>query len=410
MSTTAHKGGAERGDVFDKCTAFVEAEEARKGGWYPYFRPIEANRGDKVIIGGREMIMAGSNNYLGLAFDERVRKAAQEAVEVYGSSCSGSRFMNGTLALHEELEAKLAKFVGMEAALTFTTGYQSNLGAISALLGREDHVVTDKLDHASIMDGIFLARGMQKEISLHRFKHNDMADLRKVLEKIPSGGGILIILDGVFSMEGDIALLPEIRKIADEFKARIYLDEAHALGVLGETGRGTVEHFKGTVKPDIMMCTFSKALASIGGFVAGSAQVIDYIKHFARPLIFSASMPPATIGAALKALQIIEEEPQRIHRLQAIARKMLDGFKGMGFDIGTAETPIVPLHIGDNQKTFLFWKALFERGVYVNPVIAPAVPPNGALIRTSYMAVHTDDELDTILEISREEGKRLGII
>lgn len=411
MNTTAHKGGdVKRGDVFDKCTAFVDAEEARKGGWYPYFRPIEANRGDKVIIGGREMIMAGSNNYLGLAFDERVRKAAIEAVETYGSSCSGSRFMNGSLALHEELEKKLAAFVGMEAALTFTTGYQSNLGAISALLGRDDHVVTDKLDHASIMDGIFLARGMQKEISLHRFKHNDMADLRKVLEKIPSTGGILIILDGVFSMEGDIALLPEIRTIADEFKARIYLDEAHALGVLGETGRGSVEHFHGTVKPDIMMCTFSKALASIGGFVAGSAPVIDYIKHTARPLIFSASMPPATIGAALKALEIIQEEPQRVHRLQAIARKMLDGFKEMGFDIGTAETPIVPLHIGDNQKTFLFWKALFERGVYVNPVVAPAVPPNGALIRTSYMAVHTDEELDTILAVSREEGRRLGII
>lgn len=410
MSTTVRTGSDKRGDVFDKCTAFVEAEEARKGGWYPYFRPIQANRGDKVMIDGREMIMAGSNNYLGLAFDERVRKAAIEAVEVYGSSCSGSRFMNGTLALHEELETKLAAFVGTEAALTFTTGYQSNLGAISALLGRDDHVVTDKLDHASIMDGIFLARGMQKEISMHRFKHNDMADLRKVLEKLPRTGGILIILDGVFSMEGDIALLPQIRTIADEFKARIYLDEAHAIGVLGQTGRGTVEHFHGTAKPDIMMCTFSKALASIGGFVAGSAQVIDYIKHFARPLIFSASMPPATIGAALKALEIIEKEPQRVHRLQAIARKMLDGFRDMGFDIGTAETPIVPLHIGDNQKTFLFWKALFERGVYVNPVIAPAVPPNGALIRTSYMAVHTDDELDTILEISREEGKRLGII
>jgi 7-keto-8-aminopelargonate synthetase-like enzyme len=255
-----------------------------------------------------------------------------------------------------------------------------------------------------------MARGMQKEITLHRFKHNDMADLRKVLEKIPPAGGILIILDGVFSMEGDIALLPEIRTIADEFKARVYLDEAHALGVLGATGRGTVEHFNGVAKPDIMMCTFSKALASIGGFVAGSARVIDYIKHFARPLIFSASMPPATIGAALKALEIIEQEPQRVLRLQAIARKMLDGFSSMGFEIGTAETPIVPLHIGDNQKTFLFWKALFERGVYVNPVIAPAVPPNGALIRTSFMAVHTDEELDTILEISEEEGKRLGII
>jgi len=410
MSTPSPTMHSTRSDIFDKCNDFVEAEEARAGGWYPYFRPIESNRGSKVVIEGREMIMAGSNNYLGLAFDERVREAAIRAVEKYGTSCSGSRFMNGTLALHEELEEKLARFVGMEAALTFTTGYQSNLGAISALLGRNDHVVTDKLDHASIMDGIFLARGIQKEISLHRFKHNDMADLRKVLEKIPPAGGILIILDGVFSMEGDIALLPEIRALADEFKARVYLDEAHALGVLGATGRGTVEHFNGRAKPDIMMCTFSKALASIGGFVAGSARVIDYIRHFARPLIFSASMPPAAIGAALEALHIIGQEPQRVHRLQTIAKKMLDGFGGMGFDVGTAETPIVPLHIGDNQKTFLFWKALFERGVYVNPVIAPAVPPNGALIRTSYMAVHTDEELDAILNISEEEGKRLGII
>lgn len=399
-----------RQDLFKKCFDFTLAEEARLGGWYPYFRPIEANRGNRVIIQGREMIMAGSNNYLGLAYDERVREAAIKAVEKYGSSCSGSRFMNGTLLLHEELEAKLAAFTGQEAALTFTTGYQTNLGSISALLGRNDHVVTDKFDHASIMDGIFLATGINKGLNLHRFKHNDMADLRKTLEKIPSTGGILIVVDGVFSMEGDITPLPELRKIADEYHARIYLDEAHAMGVLGDRGKGTTEHFHNQAQADIVMCTFSKAFASIGGFVAGSARVIDYIRHFARPLIFSASMPPSNLAAAMRALEIIEQEPQRIKRLQQIGQKMLKGFKDLGFNIGTAETPIVPLHIGDNDKTFLFWKALFERGVYVNPVIAPAVPPNGALIRTSYMAVHTDDELDTILQISKEEGQRLGII
>jgi 8-amino-7-oxononanoate synthase len=397
-------------DLFKKCFDFTLAEEARKGGWYPYFRPIEANRGNRVIIQGREMIMAGSNNYLGLAYDERVREAAILAVEKYGSSCSGSRFMNGTLLLHEELEAKLAAFTGQEAALTFTTGYQTNLGAISALLGRNDHVVTDKFDHASIMDGIFLATGINKGLNLHRFKHNDMADLRKTLDKIPSTGGILIVVDGVFSMEGDITPLPELRKIADEYHARIYLDEAHAIGVLGDHGKGTIEHFHNQAQADIIMCTFSKAFASIGGFVAGPARVIDYIKHFARPLIFSASMPPSNLAAAMKALEIMEQESHRVKRLQQIAQKMIRGFKDLGFDIGTTETPIVPLHIGDNDKTFLFWKALFERGVYVNPVIAPAVPPNGALIRTSYMAIHTDEELDLILRISKEEGQRLGII
>ncbi|MCX7655044.1 MAG: pyridoxal phosphate-dependent aminotransferase family protein [Treponemataceae bacterium] len=399
-----------REDLFKKCYAFTAAEEARKEGWYPYFRPIEANRGNKVIIEGREMIMAGSNNYLGLAFDERVREAAIKAVEKYGTSCSGSRFMNGTLALHEELEWRLARFVGKEAALTFTTGYQTNLGSISALIGRGDHVVTDKFDHASIMDGIFLSTGLNKHINLHRFKHNDIEDLQKVLERIPPGEPILIVLDGVFSMEGDIARLPEIRRIADQFDARIYLDEAHAIGVIGATGRGTVEHYGNVAQADLIMCTFSKSFGSIGGFVAGDAAVIDYIRHFARPLIFSASMPPANIAAAAKALEIIEAEPERIHRLQSIAQKMLRGFKELGFDIGTAETPIVPLHIKDNQKTFLFWKALYEAGIYVNPVIAPAVPPNGALIRTSYMAIHTDEELDTILEVSARAGKQLGII
>lgn len=399
-----------REDIFAKCFAFTAAEDARQEGWYPYFRPIEANRGTKVIIEGREMIMAGSNNYLGLAFDERVREAAIKATEKYGTSCSGSRFMNGTLILHEELEQGLARFVGKEAALVFTTGYQTNLGGLSALIGKGDHVVTDKLDHASIMDGIFLSTGLNKSVNLHRFKHNDVKDLRKTLEKIPSGEPILIVMDGVFSMEGDITPLPEIRQLADNFGARIFLDEAHAIGVLGATGRGTTEHFGNVAQADVIMCTFSKSFGSIGGFLAADAQVIDYIRHYARPLIFSASMPPSNVAAAAKALEIIEAEPQRVRRLQEIGKKMIRGFRDLGFDVGTTETPIVPLHIKDDQKTFLFWKALYEEGIYVNPVISPAVPPNGALIRTSYMAIHSDEELDTILEVAGAVAKKLGII
>ncbi len=397
-------------DIFHKCYNFNDANQARQEGWYPYFRPIQASSGSKVIIHGRELIMAGSNNYLGLALDPRVREAAIRAIKDYGTSCSGSRFMNGTLDLHEELEEKLADFTGKKAALCFTTGYQTNLGAISALVGKKDHILTDKYNHASIMDGIFLTSGLYRNVNVHRFKHNNMEDLEKQLAHIPREEPKLIVLDGVFSMEGDIAKLPQIRALADRYGARIYLDEAHAMGVIGNTGRGTTEHFGNADLADIVMCTFSKSFGSIGGFVASDSEVIDYIRHFARPLIFSASMPPANIAAVMASLEIIKQEPERVHRLQAIAKKMLSGFKAMGFEIGTAETPIVPLLIGDFEKTFLFWKAMFERGVYVNPVVTPAVPPNRSLIRTSYMAIHTDEELDTILNIAGEEGRRLGII
>ncbi|MBU8913448.1 MAG: aminotransferase class I/II-fold pyridoxal phosphate-dependent enzyme [Spirochaetales bacterium] len=396
--------------VLQKCFDWTVAAQARKSGMYPFFRPITEARGSKVIIEGREFIMAGSNNYLGLATDPRMKERAAAALEHYGTSCSGSRFMNGTLALHEELEARLAAFVGKEAALCFTTGYQTNLGSISALIGKDDHVISDKYNHASIMDGIFLTSGLNRSVNVHRYKHNNMEDLERVLSRIPKDAAKLIVTDGVFSMEGDIVDLPGVRKLADAYHAAVYLDEAHAIGVIGATGRGTMEYYGDTTLADLVMCTFSKSLGSIGGFIAGEHIVIDYIKHFARPLIFSASMPPANLGAVMAALDIIEAEPERVARLQEIADKMIKGFTDLGFNVGTAETPIVPLIIGDYEKTLLFWKNLFERGVYVNPVISPAVPPNRSLIRTSYMAIHEDDELNTILEISGEEGRKLGII
>ena len=396
--------------ILRKCYQWEAAAEARQSGLYPFFRPIQEARGAKVIIEGREYIMAGSNNYLGLAGDPRMKERAQAAIAHYGTSCSGSRFMNGTLALHEELEARLAAFVGKESALCFTTGYQTNLGSISALVGKGDHVISDKFNHASIMDGIFLTLGLNKTVNVHRYKHNNLEDLEQVLSRIPRDESKLIVTDGVFSMEGDIVLLPQVKALADRYNAAVYLDEAHAIGVLGATGRGTTEHYGDPSLADLIMCTFSKSFGSIGGFVAGDNRVIDYVKHFARPLIFSASVPPGNLGAVMAALDIIEQEPERVARLQEIARKMIAGFSSLGFDVGTAETPIVPLVIRDNEKTFLFWKSLFERGVYVNPVISPAVPPNRSLIRTSYMAIHTDDELDQILEISGEEGRKLGII
>ena len=396
--------------IFDKCYAFKEAEQARAAGIYPFFKPIGKNAGTKVIIEGRELLMAGSNNYLGLAGDPRMVEASVKTLKEYGTSCSGSRFMNGTLALHEELEVNLADFIGKEEALCFTTGHQTNLGAISTLVGRGDHVITDKYNHASIMDGIFLTVGMNKAVNVHRYRHNNYEELERILKSIPEDASKLIVTDGVFSMEGDIVDLPHMRLLADKYKAAIYLDEAHAIGVLGKTGRGTTEHFNNSTTADVMMCTFSKSFGSIGGFVAGDSKIIDYIKHFARPLMFSASMPPANIVAASTALEIIKQEPDRVQRLQQIGRKMTKGFSDMGFDTGSTTTPIVPLVIGDNEKAFIFWKTLFEKGVYVNPVITPAVPPNRAMIRTSYMSTHTDAELNQILEIVGDTGKALGLI
>jgi 8-amino-7-oxononanoate synthase len=396
--------------IYRKCYDYQDAVEVRAQGLYPYFKPVQEIHDTRVTIDGRELVMAGSNNYLGLASDPRVKEAAIEAIKKYGASCSGSRFMNGTLSMHEELEENIAAFIGKSSALCFTTGYQTNLGAISSLVGKNDHVITDKYNHASIMDGIFLTAGLNHSNNIHRYKHNNMEDLERILQKIPEDDGKLIVTDGVFSMEGDIVKLPELKQIADRYGAGVYLDEAHAIGVIGETGRGTTEHYGKSDLADVIMCTFSKSFGSIGGFVAGEDKIIDYIKHTARSLIFSASMPPANAAAVMKSLEIIESEPERIHRIQDIAEKMINGFKEMGFNIGTAETPIVPLIIGSNEKTFLLWKTLFERGVYVNPVVSPAVPPNRSLIRTSYMATHTDEDLNCILETIGDVSRELGII
>ncbi len=398
-------------DIFEKCYGFKEAQIAREGGYYPYFIPIEENRGSKVRMNGREVIMIGSNNYLGLAQDPRVQEAAKKAIEQYGTTCSGSRLINGTFALHEELEHRLARFVKRETALCFTTGYLTNLGSISALLGGKDHILSDRYNHASIVDGIMLSTGLSGgSIKMHRYHHNNPEHLEKVLSGLPEDEGKMIITDGVFSMEGDIVKLPEVKRITEKYKARLYLDEAHALGVVGDTGRGTEEHHGSGGQADLLMGTFSKSFGAIGGFVAGDEVVIDYIKHFARPLIFTASMPPPMIASVMATLEIIENEPEHTRRLQHIAAKMIREFKTLGFDVGVSETAIIPLVIGDNEKTFNFWKVLFENGVYANPVVSPAVPPGRSIIRTSYMAVHKDEELDQVLEICKKAGKQVGII
>ncbi len=401
-------------DVFDKCKKFTRAKEAMEQGFYPYFKPIRENHGPRVIMDGKEMIMIGSNNYLGLTKDPRVQEAAIKAIEKYGTSCSGSRFLNGTLELHEELEKELADFVHKETALCFSTGYQTNLGAISTLITRDDIIITDKTNHASIFDGIFLSNGLHMisnmGANIKRFKHNDMDDLERVLSRLDPEKPKLIISDGVFSMEGDIVNLPRMVEIARKYRTRLYIDDAHGLGVLGKTGRGTQEHFNIWDEVDLVMCTFSKSFASLGGFVAGEADVINYIKHFARPLIFSASIPPANLAAVKKSLEIIQNEPQIVHRLQQIGDRMRREFQALGFNIGESETPIIPIIIGEDMRTFLFWKALYEEGIYTNPVISPAVPPDRALIRTSFMATHTDDDLDIVLDKFKKIGKKMGII
>jgi 8-amino-7-oxononanoate synthase len=404
------KSGDTALDIFDKCFNFTRAKEAMEQGMYPYFKPIRENHGPRVIMDGKEIIMVGSNNYLGLTKDPRVQEAAIKAIEKYGTSCSGSRFLNGTLEIHEELEEKLATFVKKEAAICFSTGYQSNLGAISTLISKNDIIITDKTNHASIFDGIFLSAGLNMGSTVKRYKHNDMDDLDRVLSNLDPKKAKMIITDGVFSMEGDIVNLPKLAGLSKKYKARLYVDDAHGIGVEGKTGRGTQEHFDIWDEVDLVMCTFSKSFASLGGFIAGQTEVIHYIKHFSRPLIFSASIPPANIASVLKSLEIIEKEPEIVHRLQKIGQKMIHEFQELGFDTGESQTPIVPLLIGDDTKTFLFWCELFKAGIYSNPVISPAVPPDRALLRTSYMATHTDKDLDIVIDTFKKIGKRMDII
>ncbi len=391
-------------DIFAKCHDFTIAKQAIEQGIYPYFIPMAENEGTEVVFEGKRLIMCGSNNYLGLTTDPRVKKAACEAIERYGTSCTGSRFLNGTLALHEQLEHELAEWVGKEAALVFSTGMQTNLGTISALVGRNDVVILDKDDHASIVDGARLGFG-----KIERFRHNDVEHLERVLRSIPEESGKLIVVDGLFSMGGDLAPLPDIVAVARKYGARVMVDDAHGMGVLGG-GRGTAAHFGVTDEVDLIMSTFSKSFASLGGFVAGDEPVIHYVKHHARALIFSASIPASNAVAALTALRIMREEPERIERVNKIGEYMRKAFREMGFNIGNSQSPIVPIIIGDDEKTFLTWRLLFENGVFVNPVISPAVPPGMQLLRTSYMATHTDEQLERVLEVFYKVGKMVGLI
>lgn len=380
-------------DLFQKCYDYTTAKEAMAAGIYPYFHYLETGQDTEVVMEGHHIIMIGSNNYQGLTSDNRVIEAAKEALLKYGTGCSGSRFLNGTLKLHMELEERLAKFLNKEAAITFSTGFQSNLGIISAIAGRNDYIVCDKENHASIYDACRLSYA-----KMVRYEHSDMEDLERVLSEIPENKGILIVTDGVFSMGGDICKLPEIVELAEKYGARVMVDDAHGLGVIGEHGRGTAEYFGLEDKVDIIMGTFSKSLASLGGFVAASEEVVHYIKHTSRPFIFSASMPPANAAAALKALEIIEQEPWRMKNLLGIADYMRQGLKKMGIPILESVTPIIPIMTYDTGRTFLATKMLFEEGVYVNPVIVPAVPPGQCLIRTSYTATHTKEQMDRAME------------
>ena len=391
--------------ILDKCRELATVNGLREAGLYPYFMPIEASHDTWVVIEGARKIMVGSNNYMGLTHDPRVLEAARDALNKFGSGNTGSRFLNGNLNLHEQLEAELADFTGMEAALVFSTGYQTNLGTLGALIGRADTVYIDKLDHASLQDGVRLGLGRTR-----RFNHNDFVTLRRMLEAENPSRGKLIAVDGVYSMEGDIADLPTLVELRREYGAAILVDDAHAVGVLGETGAGTAEHWGLTDEVDLILGTFSKSFASIGGFVAGRAGVIDYLQHNARALMFSASMPPASAATVLKALEIIRDEPERREQLWKNTYRMMEGFKSIGFDIGPTETPIVPILIGPMEKTFVFWRALFEAGVFTNPVVPPAVPEGSCRLRTSYMATHSDDDLDFVLEQVERVGKKLGVV
>lgn len=392
-------------DIFDKCYNFKRADEAKAMGMYPYFTPIQEVKGNKVRVDGKEMIMVGSNNYLGLINHPRVMKAAKEAVDRYGVATCGSRFLNGTLDIHIELEKKLAEFMKKEAALAFSTGFQTNQGIISTLIGKGDSVITDKLVHASIIDACRLTYG-----HVYRFKHNDMADLEKVLSSLDKDAGKMVVVDGVFSMEGDLVNLPKVVELSKKYSAKIMVDDAHGIGVMGKSGRGTSEHFGVENDVDLVMGTFSKSIASLGGFVAGDAKVISYIKHFARALIFSASITPASVATAITTVDIIQTEPERREKLWNITKKMKSGFQALGYNTGPTETPIIPVIVGNDEMAFMLWRSLREDGIFTNPVIYPAVPKGQSLIRTSYSATHTEEELDAVLASFEKCGKKLGII
>lgn len=392
-------------DVFARAFNFTLTEQARAAQLYPFFQPLDSNDGPEAEIYGRRVLMFGSNNYLGLTRHPYVIEAARKAIERYGTSMTGSRFLNGSLHLHEELEGRLARFLRKEAALVFATGYQTNLGVISSLVERRSVAVVDKADHASIYDGCRLAEG-----EMVRFLHNDANALEAVLKRIGTTKACLVIVDGVFSMGGDIADLPRIVEVCRRYGARLLVDDAHAIGVIGEGGRGTASHFGLEQEVDLIVGTFSKSLASIGGFVAGPKAVLEWIKHFGRSMMFSASLPPASTAAALAALDVLEREPEMVARLAERGAMLREGLRQAGFDIGASQTPIVPITLGDEYTTVVFWKQLLEHGVYTNPVIYPAVPKGRGMLRTSCMATHSLEQIEQALEAFRTVGRLQGII
>jgi len=398
-------------DLFDKIAKDPTLRLARMGreqGFYPYFKPLSETEGSEVVVDGRRLIMIGSNNYLGLTTHPRVRQAAIEAIQHYGTSCTGSRFLNGTLEIHKELERRLAKFLGMEAAIIFGTGYQANVGAITALVGKDDIAIMDKEDHASLVDSVAMAGGRMK-----RFRHNDLNDLERVLNDANTespNGGKLVIIDGVYSMGGDLAPLPEMIKICRQYGARLFVDDAHGIGVMGEGGRGTHFHFNCVNDVDLIMGTFSKSFASLGGVIAGGKDVIDFIQHHARSFIFSASMPPANVATVLECLNIIEADPDHVKKVHVQSAKVRNAIHKMGYDTGGSVTPIVPVLIGEQMATIHAWRAFYDHGVYVNPVLPPATPPNRGLLRTSYMATHTDEQIERIIQAFQDVGVAHGLI
>ncbi|MEO6068095.1 MAG: aminotransferase class I/II-fold pyridoxal phosphate-dependent enzyme [Gemmatimonadales bacterium] len=391
--------------LLDKCRAFTKAEEAKAEGWYPYFKVISESEDTVVVIEGKPRIMLGSNNYLGLTHHPKVLEAAKSALYKYGAGCTGSRFLNGTLDLHLQLEDALAKFLKKEAVMVFSTGYGANLGLIAGLVGRGETVFLDKLDHACIVDGARLSYG-----ETQRFNHGDYKALARMLDKLEADTGSMIIVDGVYSMEGTIADLPELVRIKQKYGAVLAVDDAHSLGVLGPNGDGTGPHYKLADEVDVVAGTFSKSLASVGGFVASSFNTIDYLRHHSRPFIFTASLPPANTAGVLAALEVLQQEPERRTHLWSITRRLQDGLRGLGYDIGATTTPIVPVLIGPMDKTFTFWRKLYDAGVFTNPVVAPAVPPSQCRLRTSLIATHTHAQIDQALDSFATIGKELGVI
>jgi 8-amino-7-oxononanoate synthase len=396
-------------DIFEKCFDFTIADEIKARGIYPYFHPIEENEGPVVFIGGKPIIMAGSNNYLGLTAHPKVKEASINAIHKYGTGCSGSRYLTGTLDLHIELENRLAKFLGYEAVLLFSTGYQTSLGVLASLANKGDYIIIDKEDHASIVNGALLAKGGYAEIV--RYKHNDMDDLERVISRLPNNNySKLIVTDGVFSVTGDIVNLPDINTIAKRHGARVLVDDAHGIGVIGKGGRGTVSHYNAESQTDLIMGTFSKTLASLGGFVAGPERVINYLKHNSPALIFSASPTPASCASALAALDILEKEPEYVDRLRANSDYMRHGLKELGFKFDENITAIISVIVGETETACLFWRKAFDRGIFVNAFVPPGVPPHQSMMRTSYMATHEKQHLDKILEVFAEVGKEFGLI